>query len=211
MDDITLNLVVLGATVVIAGMIFFLVRRGQSQRAQEIMQMAAERGWRYEALREPLAWGLRLTAPRWTLEAISRSSGKEAGPGSSAVSMQTTWFADAPGSPLLIGERQTQASLGEFGELLVRQVLQLGLGADAEGLGEIQVGSAAFQKKYMLWARNPDDLRISSALESILLNWKGQKPLIKRTSQGLTIELRGVHLRNPAELSALVQLGELLL
>ena len=211
MDDITLNLIVLAAAAFIAGAIFFFVRRSQLQKAQEIKQMAAERGWRYETLREPLAWGLRLTAPRWTLEAISRSSGKEAGPGSSDVSMQTTWFADSPGSPLLIGERQTQASLGEFGDLLVRQVLQLALGAEAEGLVEIQVGSPAFRQKYMLWAQNPDDVRIPSALESVLLNWKGQKPLIKRTSQGLMIELRGVHLRNPAELSALVQLGELLL
>ncbi len=211
MDDFTLNLIVLAGAVLLAGLIFFLVRRSQARKEQEVMRMALEKGWKYEALREPLAWGLRLTATRWTLEAISRSSGKEAGPGSSDVSMQTTWYAAVPGSTLLIGERQSQVDLGGFGELLTRQVLERALGADAEGLNEIEVGSKAFHQKFMVWAQNPNDVRLSSAFQSILLNWKGHKPLIKRTSKGITVELRGVHLRAPAEINALVQLGELLL
>lgn len=209
MNDITLNLIVLAAVALLGGLIFLIVRRNQARNEQEIVQMAVERGWKYEPLREPLAWGLRLTSPRWMLEAISRSSGKETGPGSSDVSMQTTWHAAAPGSTLLIGERQSQVVLGAVGDILVRQVLQLALGADAEGLEEIQVGSGAFQQRFMVWAQDPDDVQIPSALQSILLNWRGQKPLIKRTSKGLTIELRGVHLRKPADLSALVQLGEI--
>jgi len=211
MDDILLNLIVLVALALIGGGIWLFVRRKQAESAQQIIQLAAEKGWEYEALREPLAWGLRLTSPRWTLEALSRASGKETGPGSSDVAMSTTWRAETPGSTLLLGERQSQAKLGGLGDLLVRQVLQLALGADANGLTEVQAGGEAFRQAYMLWAQNPTEILLTSSLESALLDWKGVKPLIKRTSEGLIIELRGVRLQKADEIKALVQLGEALL
>jgi hypothetical protein len=213
MDDITLNLIVLAAFALIGGLIFFLVRHKQAASEQEIVQMAAEHGWTYESVREPLAWGLRLKSPRWTLEAISRSSGKETGPGSSDVTLSTTWHTDAPGSALLIGEHKSQANLGGFGKMLTRQVLQLALGADANGLTEIQAGSETFQQKYILWAQETAETGqlLTPAIESSLLAWKGEKPLIKRTSAGLTIELRGVRLQKADEINAIVQLGEALL
>jgi hypothetical protein len=213
MDDITLNLIVLAVFALIGGSIFLLVRRRQAENEQNIIQVAAERGWKYESLREPLAWGLRLSSPRWTLEALSRSSGQEVASGSSDVAMSTTWQAHAPGSTLLIGERTSQANLGGFGDMMVRQVLQLALGADAADLTEIQAGSETFRKKYMLWAQDPVEAEklLTPALESALLAWKGEKPLIKRTSEGLTIELRGARLQKTDEILALVQLGELLL
>jgi LPXTG-motif cell wall-anchored protein len=211
MDDITLNLLVLAILALLGGLVFFLVRRRQAQNEQELIQLAAEKGWKYESIREPLAWGLKLTSPRWTLEALSRSSGQEAGPGSSDVSMLTTWHADASGSTFLIGARTSQANLGGLGEMLTGQVLQLALGADAAGLTEIRAGSTAFQARYMLWAQNPNEVRLTPALETALLSWKGSGPLVKRTSEGLSIELRGVRLRKPAEIRSLAELGELLL
>lgn len=211
MDDITLNLLVLAVLAIAGGLIFLLIRGKQAQNEQQIRQMAAENGWTYQSIREPLAWGLKLTSPRWTLEALSHSSGRESGPGSSDIAQNTVWRANSPGATFLLGPRAGQADLGGFGDLLQQQVLQLALGADADGVREIQAGSAAFQQKYMLWARNPDADRISPALESALLNWKGVKPVIKRTSEGLTIELRGTRLEKPAEIGALVQLGETLL
>lgn len=213
MDDITLNLITLAVFALLGGVIFFIVRRKQAESEQEIIQMAAEHGWRYESIREPLIWGLRLISPRWTLEAISRSSGKETAPGSSDIAMSTTWQANAPGSTVLIGPHTSQASLGGFGEMMARQVLQLALGADADGLTEVQAGSETFQRsqKYMLWAQDATEIPLTSSLESALLNWKGEKPLIKRTSEGLTIELRGVRLQKTNEINALAQLGETLL
>jgi len=211
MDDITLNLIVLAVLTLLGSLIFLLVRQKQAQSEQELLQLAAEQGWEYESIREALAWGLRLTSPRWTLEALSRSSGQEAGPGSSDVAMQTVWHAPAPGSTFLLGARTSQAELGGLGEMLTRQVLQLALGADANGLTEIHAGSADFQKKYLLWAQNPADVRISPALETTLLNWKSPQRLIKRTSEGLTIELRGVRLSKLAEIRALVDLGDQIL
>jgi hypothetical protein len=43
------------------------------------------------------------------------------------------------------------------------------------------------------------------------LSWKGEPVLVKRTSDGLSIELRGVRLHKAAELRAMIQLGELIL
>jgi hypothetical protein len=211
MDDITLNLLVLAVLAIAGGLVFLLVRRRQAAREAELRQMAAEKGWTYEILRGPLAWGLRLTSPRWTLEALSRSSGRESGPGSSDIAQSTTWRADAPGSTFLIGPRASQVNLGGFGEMLQQQVLQMALGAEADGVREIQAGSAAFQQNYMLWAQNPAEVRISPALESALLNWKGVKPVIKRASAGLSIEIRGARLDKPADLRTLIQLGETVL
>ncbi len=212
MDDITLNLIVIAVFALIGGLIFFLVRRKQTENEQKIVQMAAEHGWTYESIREPLAWGLRLKSPHWILESISRSSGKETGPGSSDVTMSTTWHADAAGSTLLIGERKSQSNLGGFGEILTRQVLQLALGADAAGLTEIQAGSETFRENYMLWAQETAETGqlLTPAIESSLLAWKGEKPLIKRTSAGLTIELRGVRLQKADEINTIIQLGEAL-
>jgi hypothetical protein len=211
MDDITLNLIVLAAVAIVGGLVFLLVRQRQAQSEQEIVQMAAEQGWKREDIREPLLWGQRLISSHWTLESISRSSGRELDSGSSDISMLTVWSTAAPGSTVLIGARSSQADLGALGKMLQEQVLQLALGPDANGLTEIRAGSAAFQQKYMLWAQNPADLRLSPGLESALLNWQGPQPLIKRSSEGLTIELRGVHLKKAHEFRALVKLGEAVL
>jgi hypothetical protein len=213
MDNITLNLVVLAGLALIGGLIFFLARRGQAENEQKIIRMAAGEGWTCEPIREPLAWGLRLRSTQWTLEALSRSSGQEAGPGSTNVAMSTTWQAEARGSTLLIGARTSQANLGGFGDMLTRQVLQLALGTDAQGLNEVQAGSETFRRKYMLWAVDPAEMErlVTPRLESALLAWKGPAPLIKRLSGTMTIELRGVRLKKADELRQLVMLGETLI
>lgn len=213
MDDLTLNLIVILAVAILVGGIFLIIRHKQAANEQKLRQMAAERGWTYQPFREPLAWGLRLSAPGWTFEALSRSSGRETAPGSSDVAMSTTWRADAPGSTLLIGPRTSQANLGSLGEAISRQVLQLALGADADGLVEIQAGSAALRQKYMLWTQDPAEAEklLTLAVQSALLKWKGQPPLIKRTSDGLTIELRGVRLTKADEILSVVNLGKVLL
>jgi hypothetical protein len=125
--------------------------------------------------------------------------------------MSTTWQADLPGGTWLIGARTSQVTLGGFGDMLTRQVLQLALGAEASGLNEIRAGGEAFRQKYMVWAQNPAEVEkmLTPALESSLLSWKGQSPLIKHNSGGLTIELRGVRLKKAADFLALVRLGEL--
>jgi hypothetical protein len=213
MDNITLNLIALAVFVLLGAGIFFLVRRSQAENEQKIIRMAAEHGWTYESIREPLAWGMRLQTRRWTLEALSRSSGGETAPGSSDVAMSTTWHADAPGSTLLIGPRTSQVNLGGLGEALIRQVLGQALGADADGLTEVQAGSEAFHKRYMLWTREPVEAAslLTPALQSALLAWKGAPPVIKRTSEGLTLELNGMRLKKADDLRKQIMLGEVFL
>ena len=213
MDDITLNLIALAFFVLLGSAVFLLVRRGQAKKEQQILQMASENGWTVKTIREPLVWGLRLTSASWTLQALSRSSGTDSATGSPNVEMSTIWRAPVPGSTLLIGPRSSQANLGGMGEMLTRKVLELALGAGAEGLKEVQAGSESLRQKYMLWAQEPVELEslLTPAVENALLTWKSEPLIIKRTADDLSIELRGVRLQKADELRAMLQLGELLL
>lgn len=213
MNDIILNLLVFTGFLVIAGIIFFLVFQHQKRQNQKLNQLAQQKGWHIEHIREPLAKGIKITSPEWTLEAVSRSSGREAGPGSTDMEQKTTWFANRPGSTVLIGLKTSQINLGMAGEMLIKQVMQAALGNDAAGIEEVQIGSSAFQKQFLVWAQDIDeaDKFLTPNLQSALLNWNKPSPLIKRTSSGVTIELKETHLRKPDEITALAHLGELLL
>lgn len=212
MDDLSLNLVVLAATAAVILAIFLLVRRRQAAQAAALARLARERGWTFETLREPLSWGTRITAPGWTLEALSQSSGRETGPGSSDVSTHTTWTSRAGGPTLLAGQRTAQVDLGVMGEALLHSVLRSAFGIDAGDLTEIQTGSEDLRRRYLIMAQDPAEAErlFTPAVEKALLAWKGTPPLIHRTPQGTTITLRGVHLKKPEEILALVQLGEAL-
>jgi len=124
--------------------------------------------------------------------------------------MSTLWQADLPGSILLIGPRTSEVNLGVLGDTLTRQVIQMAFGADANGLKEVQTGSEAFHQKYILIAQNAAEVKIlfDAELEAALVNWQGSPLVIKRTSKGLSLELRDVRLQKPEDLLALVQLGE---
>lgn len=211
MDDLTLNLLVIAAVGLLIGLIFLLVRLRQARAEQALIQFAAEHGLKYEKMRAPLASGFRLDGTNWSLESVSRSNGQPTGEtGSSNIRLDTLWHADLPGETLLIGERMSNAALGSFGDMLMRQVLQMALGSEADGLQEIQTGSAEFRQKYMLFAKSPDAFRPGPALESALLHWRGPKPLIRRTADGLDIEIRGARLQKPEELLQLINLGKTL-
>ena len=201
MDDLTLNLIVIAAFGLLVSVIFLLVRQRQARTEQALIQFAAENGLKYEKIRAPLASGFRLDGPNWSLESVSRSNrGPTGETGSSNIRLDTLWHADLPGETLLIGERMSTAALGSLSDMLVRQVLQMALGSEADGLQELQTGSAEFRQKYVAFAKSPEAFRPGPALESALLHWRGQKPLIRRTADGLDIEIRGARLQKPEEL-----------
>lgn len=211
MDDLTLNLLVLAAFILLGGLIFLLVRRSQARTEQALIQFAAENGLKHETLRAPLASGFRLDGPGWSLESVSRSSGIPTGEtGSSNLRLDTLWHADLPGETLLIGERLSNAALGGLGDTLMRQVLQMALGSEAEGLQEIPTGSAEFRQKYVVFTKSPQAFQPGPALEAALLHWRGPKPLIRRAADGLDIEIRGARLQTPEELTQLIHLGKTL-
>jgi hypothetical protein len=211
MDDLTLTLLVIAATAMLVVVIFLLVRRHQAQTEQALIQFAAENGLKYEKMSAPLASGFRLDGPGWNLESVSRSSGQSSGQtGSSNIRLDTLWHTDLPGRTLLIGERMSNADPGGFGEMLMRQVLQMALGSEADGLQQVQIGSTEFCHKYIVFAKSPEAFRPGPAFENALLNWRGQKPLIRRSVDGLDIEIRGARLQKPDELLQLINLGKIL-
>lgn len=214
MSEIHQNILVIVVVAVIVGAIFLLIHQQQARSEQELRELASANGWEYQALREPLAWGVRITAPTWTIEALSRSHGAEAGPGSSNIAMITTWHSDLAGSTLLIGPRPSDAAnLGPMGSLLLQKAMELTLGAEAAGVREVAAGSEALRRDYSIWASDgaKTEELLTADVEAALLAWRGEKPFVKRTSGGLSIELRGVRLKKRGEILALASLGETLL
>jgi len=213
MDDITLSLIVILVTGLLVVLIFVMVRRNRMEHEKRLAQMALERGWRLELVKERLAYGQRIHHRDWVIELLTQSSGNPEAEGSSNVTASTVWKAPVTGSTVLVGPRTTQISLGGLGETLTRQMLQMALGDEADGLEEVKAGSEEFQKRYMIWAKDPEVVvrLINPFFESTLLNWVKYAPLIKRTSQGLSIELRNFRLKKTEEIDLLVKLGEFLL
>jgi hypothetical protein len=191
----------------VGGAIFLFVRQKQAAAKRQLEQMALEHGWRLETIREPLAWGVRISSQAWTLEALSRSSGSEAGPGSSDVAMSTRWQADRPGSILVFGPRHPGApTTPNFTRLFLNKFT----GAN---LTEVPLNDPALQQRYMLWAQIPTEAETwqAPALATALLEWKGTLPLVKRDRSGLQMEINGVRLKHPGELLNFIRIGEALL
>lgn len=213
MNEILLNLVVFAGIALVAGIVLLLVTRKQRQVEQQLQQFVQQKGWRFETIRERLVKGFRITSAEWTLEAISRSSDTDAEAGSSNMEQKTTWTSAQSGTTILIGPRTTQVNLGAMGEMLQAQVIHAALGKEAAGVQEVQAGSPSFRKRYMVWAQAVEDADrlLTPGVQSKLLSWTKVSPLIKRTSSGMTIELKGMHLKKIEDILKLVQLGESLL
>jgi hypothetical protein len=213
MNDITLSLLVIIAVGLLVVIIFVLVRRNRAENEKRLAQMAVERGWTLEVVREPLMYGQRIRYKQWIIELMTKSSGQPVAPGSSNVVSSSIWRAQGSGGTILIGPRSAQINLGGLGEALIRQVLNQALGSEAEGMVEVQAGTENFRKNFMIWAKDPEDARkiISPFLETALLGWKNASPLIKRTTEGLQIELRNTRLQKAEDIENLVKLGDFLL
>lgn len=213
MNEIILNLIVFAGIAFAAGIILLIVVENQRKAKRTLQQFAQQKGWQLEFTRERLLKGFRLTSSRWTLEAYSRSHDTDAGAGSSNMEEKTIWSSAQSGTTILVGPRPAQVNLGALGEMLQAQVIQAALGNDAAGIQEVKIGGSAFQKKFLVWAQALEDADrlLTPDVQSKLVNWTKQPPLIKRTASGLTIELKGVHLTKAEDILDLVNLGESLL
>ena len=112
MDDITLSLIVILVTGLVVVLIFIMVRRNRGELEKRLAQMALERGWRLELVKERLAYGQRIHHQDWVIELLTESSGKPEAEGSSNVAASTLWRAPGSGSTILIGPRTAQINLG---------------------------------------------------------------------------------------------------
>jgi hypothetical protein len=207
LNDILSNIIVIVILAAAGGGVFLFVRRKQAADGQMLTRMAGEYGWQVETVREPLAWGVRITGRGWTLEALSRSSGAEAGPGSSNVAMSTRWQAERGGSSLMLGPRRSNAAAaGQLAAPLMRMFS----GVD---MSEIPWKDAALAGKYMLWAQDPAEAEAWQAPQVVaaLLGWKKVPPVVRRDRSGLHMELAGERLKSADDLLAFIRIGEALL
>jgi hypothetical protein len=207
MDDITANLIVLAVLLLLGGAILLIVRRRSAARWVELERVAHEQRWRLEKVRQPHEGGVRIEGRGWTLEALARSSGTEAGPGSSDMDTFTRFRADRPGSTLLLGGRLSPGSLPES---LLRPAVQMLTGQD---LPEVPLRNPALGGRYMLRAADPAEAEswLTHAAEAALLAWEGTPPLIRRDDSGLEMKIQGERLMKAEDLLAFVRMGEALL
>ncbi|HSM24403.1 MAG TPA: hypothetical protein VK856_06020 [Anaerolineaceae bacterium] len=65
----------------------------------------------------------------------------------------------------------------------------------------------------MIWAKDPAVVVriINPFFESTLLNLVKYAPMVKRTAQGLSVELHNFSLKKPEEIETLAKLGDFLL
>jgi len=210
MNDLVLNFVVIAGILIIAIAIFIFFNQRQKRDKKTLTQFANQNGWKIEHIRKPLEKGFTITAREWAIESIMRSSGRESGPGSTDWEQKTTWFASKLGTTILIGPRNAQVDITPIVKKFAQRLFKTDLGADADGLKEVHIGSTAFQEKYMVWAQDSEriDSFLTPGMQYSLLSWERIPPLIKRTSKGTSIELNGIQLKNPEALNALISLGE---
>ncbi len=212
MDDITLNLIVIFIAAVLGLGIFLILRSKKAKEEQHLHDWAKSHGWQFESVHEPLMGGFRIKSDQWVLASISQSSGREAGPGSSEISMQTTWRTAQPGSTIIIGTRPQQAQLDVLSQPFAQKALQWLAGDQISGLSEIKTGSTSFQQRFILLAQDEAiaEKFLGSGLETALLSWKGPNLLIKQSADGLSIYLKGTRLKKEEDVLELIRLGELL-
>lgn len=210
MNDLAISLFLIFVVVLICLGILWFTNRKQKDKMRKIAEFAAQKGWAYVNIREPLTWGFRLQSSKWSIESLSRSNSIESGPGSSNIAASTIFFAMCPGSAFIIGPRTSHIDLGLIGDTLTQQILKIALGPDAQNLTEIQAGSGPFRQKFMVWAIDPTDVVncVIPAIEYSLITWKGSPLLIKRSSQGLFIECREKSIDSIDEIARLINIGE---
>ena len=220
MGDILVSLVVIAVTAVVVVLIFVLVGRTRSQKLAKLSQMAVERGWKFNQIKERLSGGFQFQTERWTYSALSESIGIESEPGSSTIRLTTRWTTSQP-TPLsgftMMGPRQDVSAAGAFGEMLLQKAFTAFLGEDAaryESIKEFKGDSEHLFARWMIWTSDPAEVQkiLQPELVRYMEKWTGKKvPVIKLLSDGIRFEFAGVKLEKPEEITAIIDMGEVFL
>ncbi len=217
MGDIIGGLIVILATGVVIGVIFYLVHRRKKKAEQEILELVQTKGWRYEKVSERLRSGYRIYGPRWILEGIRISSESSSDTGSVNVRDYTLLRSqDKAFSPgiLMIGPKQPEINLGGISDVLKQTMLKLMVGDEADGAEGIQeslIGRMALRERYMVWTNREQEARglLTPEVENALIRYPGKvPPVVKLNAKGLEVKLISIRLGNPAEIEGLVAIGE---
>ena len=210
MSDALAGLVVAAVTAAAVGGIFLWAGRSRRRRIEALQELCRRRGWRYEPLGGPLRHGHRIAGDGWACEAVSRSSGREAGPGSSDWDHLTLWT--APGADPGRGTFILGLAAGGTNILprLNPELLSRLLGPEAAGMRPYPAG-ARLEPHFVLLAREAPPAMgfLDGRSEERLAAWPAALPLVVRSSPAcLELRVAGRRLEKPQDIERLVELGQ---
>jgi hypothetical protein len=213
MEDLIASLPVLAITVIVIIAIFWFTNQTKKQEEIKIRHLTEIHNWFFEPIQETITWGYRIKGPQWNLESYSQSKGVSNDSGSSNIFKTTLWKTEAVSLPehsVLIMPRLSQ-NIPDIGTPLINKVLQTLFGDQAAGLTEVLFENSPLKQRYIVFAHHAMDAQhlLSSNRQQSLVTWNTAPPVIKLSSQGLQIELQGVHLEEPGDILQLIQLGEI--
>ena len=227
MEDLGASLIVILVTGAVVAGIFVSLAARKRKLESGLQQAAAERGWSVQKIQHPLTSGYRISGQLagggWALESRRDASPTSAAPGSSEVSLSTTWFSEAarlPGRALVIGALPpgaSAASVPSFADGFIQMGLRAMLGADAEWAGrlkKVELGDPVLGGRFLALADEAADiprLLDGEGLRLLANLPQNYRPVVKLRENGLTISLQGLQLVKPEEIQQLVSLGAALL
>lgn len=221
MEDLGSSFIVIAVTVVLVGLIFWLVSAQKRKREASLRSLASMNGWIYEPIKDRTSSGYRLRKGDWVIEAVNQSNTNSSDNSSSTtVTSLTRWFTESvkmSDGIVLIGPRMPDVNLAGIGEMMRQAALRVLIGAEAEnaaGIQQEELGSLELMKRYMIWTNRVETANklLESPVENALIHWPLKLvPLIKYSPSGLEIKIQGARLYKDADIIALVKLGNLLI
>lgn len=216
MGDYLVSILVIIATAIVVGMIFFLVNQKKKQKEALIQQLAQRQGWKYQKIISVHQDGYSLQDDGWTFESVATSSSSPSESGSSSVLYSNCWFSDRFTSSeglVMIGPKMPSMLLGGMADFFLQQAVKLMLGEDgeeAEGLHEVEVSRRSIQERFSVFAADEEVAAkvLTFNVENALINWKLKElPIIKVLSRGTEIRMKDGRVDKPEEIMALIELG----
>lgn len=227
MSDITANLIVLAVIGSLIGLLFLYLRMRKKKKQTLLLDFAREKGWQAQVISEPLTSGLRISGSRpkgnWTLESVARSSGTDAGPGSSNVILLTNWWSNSiekSNISIVLGPRfssQVGTSFLARGNPLRDATLRLLLGDSASWISTLEaVDAAAFGlgDHFLMLTDRPEEVGTflkSNLVEALNKFPRSIQPVIIFGNCRLEMRLNNVRLQEPSELESFINLGSALI
>ena len=210
MNDVIPGLVVALVTAIVVAGIFLWTARAKRDRIEALRSLCVQRGWQYVHDNGALHHGHRIAGDGWAFEAVSRSSGREAAPGSSDWGHSSQWSAagvDPGRSTFILGSRP--AGMPAI-SLMPPAIFSRLLGEEIAGLQPLDAGGS-LAEKYVLFApagAGAGKLMPARAQELLRL-WPAGLPLVVRSSPArLWLQVMGRRLEKPEEVVRLIELGE---
>lgn len=226
MNDILLNLIVIVVFAALGLLLFIFLQQRKKQKDAQFVQMAKEKGWEVERIQQPFRSGYRVrgrnSACEWTIETLAESSPREAGPGSSDVSLSTRFRTKdiaLPDRGMVFGPVNNPGDaqmLASISGAMFSKAIHVLLGEDADwaaDLALVNAGSDPFRQKYLCLASEKEDaIRVlQPGIEKLMLALADQhRVVIKLTPAGLEISAPSEQLLDHASLEMIVSLGKAL-